>query len=79
MRAAVHAYIDKHPDIDPRDIHWVIPLALRRDEPAVRDMPGSSNDVIVMVRGILAGWFFHGPGGRRLPPQPPEARDPRST
>jgi hypothetical protein len=76
MRAAVRAWIQEHPDIDPRDIHWVVPLKLRQELPEVRDMPGTEDEVTVMVRGILAGWYLHGPGGK-LPPRPPEARDPR--
>jgi hypothetical protein len=79
MKAAVRAYIRQNPDIDPLDIHWVVPLALRRDEPAVRDMPGRESDVIIMVRAILSGWWLHGPGQGKLPPGPREARDPRVT
>jgi hypothetical protein len=77
MRAAVLAYAEQHPDMDPLDIHWVIPLKLRRDVPEVHDMPGSESDVLVMVRGILCGWYLRGPGEGRLPPAPPIARDPR--
>ena len=77
MRAAVLAWIDEHPDMDPLDVHWVIPLRLRRELPEVRAVPGTEDAVIVMVRGILAGWFLHGPGKGHLPPQPPDARDPR--
>jgi hypothetical protein len=77
MRAAVHAWIAEQRHIDPAEIHWVIPLKLRRELPAVRDMPGKDNDVLVMVRGELLGWYLRGPGKGKLPPVPPQARDPR--
>jgi hypothetical protein len=76
MREAVRAYIRKHQDLDPRDIFWVIPLALRRDEPAVRDMPGPDSDALIMIRGILGGWWLHGPGRGHLPPGPRESNKP---
>jgi len=77
MRAAVLAYAGQHPDMDPLGIHWTIPQELRREMPEVRAMPGTESDVIVMVRGILLGWYLRGPGAGRLPPMPPAARDPR--
>jgi hypothetical protein len=79
MRAAVRAWIDANPDIDELDLFWVIPLKLRRELPEVRRMSGPENDVIVMVRGILAGWYRTGPGKGKLPPGPSEARDPRAS
>jgi hypothetical protein len=63
--------------MDPRDIHWAIPLMLRREEPAVRDMPGADDEVIVMVRGELIGWYLR--KHRKLPPVPPEASGPRTS
>jgi hypothetical protein len=78
MRAAVRTWIAQNPDIDPLDVHWVVPLRLRRELPEVRAMPGPENEVIVMVRAILVGWYLHGPGRGKLPPRPPEARDPRT-
>jgi len=77
MREAVREWIRAHPDMDPLDIHWVIPLMLRRELPGVRDMRGTDSDVIVVVRCILCGWWLHGPGKGKLPPGPPEAHDPR--
>lgn len=77
MRAAVLNWIGEHVGMDPADIHWVIPLKLRQELPEVRDMPGPDSEVVVMVRGLLIGWYLHGPGCGNLPPVPPEAHDPR--
>jgi hypothetical protein len=76
MRAAVLRWINENAGMDPKDIHWAIPLKLRKDLPEVRDMPGGEDEVLVMVRGLLVGWWLHGPGHGSLPPA---ARDPRRT